>query len=72
MTETVPKLSSVIRVVREQPDADDLLFVGQELSAKHLVDGYRSGIFPMELGLEGKEPLDGSPPPFVAFSGSRR
>ncbi len=57
MTETVPKLSSVIRVVREQPDADDLLFVGQELSAKHLVDGYRAGIFPMELDLEGKELL---------------
>jgi leucyl/phenylalanyl-tRNA--protein transferase len=54
MGETVPGLSPVIRLLREHPDAGDLLFVGEDLGPRHLLDGYRSGIFPMEVDLAGE------------------
>ncbi len=54
MGETVPSLSSVIRLLSEHPDAGDLLFVGDELGPMQLFDGYHSGIFPMEVNLGGE------------------
>ncbi len=54
MVEVLPDLSSVIRRLSQSPDIGDLLFVGEELSPGQLLDGYRSGIFPMEVDFAGE------------------
>lgn len=45
----IPQLAEMINILAESDIDSDLLFMGGDLEAATLLDGYRSGLFPMPL-----------------------